>query len=72
MKGPVLLQLFLTDFNFLNEFRNVLDNLIEFLCHLPICLEYVIEEISPIVKGRFTEGSEAKYLRLLKWEFVVQ
>ena len=57
---PILLHLFLSDLYLLNEFRNVLNDFIHFFGYFPVLLEYVREQISPIVQRRLAERRQAE------------
>ena len=52
---PILLHLFLSDLYLLNEFRNVLNDFIHFFGNFPVLLQYVGEQISPVVQRRLAE-----------------
>ena len=57
---PILLHHILSDLHLLNEFRNVLHDFIHFFCNFPVLLQYIGEQISPIVQRRLAEGRQAE------------
>ena len=60
VERTILLHLFLSDLYLLNEFRNVLHDFINFFCHFPVLLQYVGEQISPIVQRRLAERRQTE------------
>jgi hypothetical protein len=72
MKLPIHLEFILCDFDLRDEFRYVLDYLIEFLGDLPFTLQDIIEKISSIVQWRTGEVSATKDLWLLKRVLMVK
>jgi hypothetical protein len=57
---PILLHLFLGDLYLLNEFRDVLYDFIHFFGNFPVLLQYIGEQISPIVQRRLAERRQAE------------
>ena len=56
----ILFHFFLSDLYLLNEFRNVLYDFIHFFGDFPVLLQYIGEQISPIVQRRLAERRQAK------------
>ena len=72
VERTILFHLFLSDLYLLNEFRNVLHDFINFFGHFPFLLQYVREQISPIVQRRLAEMRQTEQLRLLKRVLMVE
>ena len=72
VERTILLHLFLSNLYLLNEFRNVLHDFINFFGHFPVLLQYVREQISPIVQRRLAERRQTEQLRLLKRVLMVE